>query len=236
VESIDEGWTRWLLEQYGFPFKNITDGDVRAGRLRAQYDAIVLPSATAERLTTGHRSGIVPPEYTGGLGAEGIKALKEFVAAGGTLVCLDASTDLAIEAFELPLREVARKAGNDKFFCPGSILRVELEPSNPLSYGMQQQTAGFFANSAAYEEVAPGPAPGAGHTGAPSVRTVARYGTQDLLLSGWIEGGPTIAGRPAVVEATVGAGRVVLIGFRAQHRGQSHATFRLLFNAILTSR
>ncbi len=234
VENIDEGWTRWLLEKYEFRFTSIADADIRAGNLRARFDAIIVPSAPADRLVAGHASGIVPPEYTGGLGEAGVDALKKFVEAGGTLICLDQAGSLAIEAFDLPLRDVAR--GDDtKFFCPGSILRIELDPSQPLSFGMTPHTAGFFAFSSAYEPTGARPATD-GHGGdspAGSIQTIARYGDKDLLLSGWIEGEQVIAGRTAVAQAGVGAGRVVLLGFSVQHRAQSYATFRLLFNAIL---
>ena len=159
-----------------------------------------------------------------------------FVEAGGTLICLDQSGGLAIDLFKLSVRDVAHEASSDRFFCPGSIVRVELDPSQPIAYGMPARTAGFFSFSSAYEVA--GPTTSAGHSGdlgpAP-VQTIARYGAKDILLSGWLEGEPVIAGRSAVVQATVGAGRVVLIGFRAQHRAQSLATFRLLFNSILTA-
>ena len=240
-ENTDEGWTRWLLERYEFPFKNVSDAEVRAGNLRAQFDAIIVPSSSAERLVAGYPPGVVPPEYTGGLGESGVAAIKSFVEAGGTLICLDQSGSFAIAEFKLPLRDVAREVGSDKFFCPGSILRVELDPSQPLSYGMSAHTAGFFSFSSAYEILAPR-SPTGGHGGESAgnvldnVQTVARYGAKDLLLSGWLEGEQVIADRPAVVQLGVGAGRVVLLGFSAQHRAQSHATFRLLFNSIFTSR
>ncbi len=221
IENIDEGWTRWLLEKHQFSFASLTDAQIRAGGLRTQFDAIILPSGSPERLMAGHAPETMPPEYAGGLGQAGIDALKSFVQEGGTLVCLDSSCELAISALNLEIRDMAREAG-EKFFCPGSIVRIELDTAHPLAYGMPQQTAGFFAFSAAYR-----PYGGA--------QTVGIYGMKDLLLSGWIEGEEAIAGQSAVVEAKVGAGRVVLFGFRVQHRGQSHATFRLLFNALFTT-
>ncbi|MBI2833347.1 MAG: hypothetical protein HYX76_02850 [Acidobacteria bacterium] len=252
VRSIDEGWTRWLFEQYEFPFTSISDQDVRRTDLGARFDAIMLPDAPAERLIAGHAAGAVPPEYAGGLGEEGITGLKRFVEAGGTLIALDSSGDLAINAFKLPVRDLVRDARPDEFFCPGSILRLDLDPAQPLAYGMPEHTAAFFAYSAAYEITAPretteetavattrSRGSATGHSGpgeltAP-IQIVGRYGSKDLLLSGWLEGGDRVAGQAAVVEARAGLGRVVLIGFRAQHRAQSHATFRLLFNAILTT-
>jgi len=224
-ENSDEGWTRWLLEQYEFPFTSLNNAEIRAGNLRARYDAIILPSAAAELLVGGQPAGTMPPEYAGGLGEDGVRELDAFVRAGGTLICLDQAGAFAIDTFKLPVRDIAREP-RDRFFCPGSILRVELDPTQPLAYGLPVRTAGFFASSSAYE-VSPG---------ASTVNIVARYGAKDLLVSGWLEGEQVIAGRAAVVQATVGAGRVVLFGFRVQHRGQSLATFRLLFNAIFTAR
>jgi len=222
-DAIDEGWTRWLLEQYEFPFKTLRDAEARAGNLRAAFDVIVLPGIPAQRLIDGNRSGSLPDEYIGGLGPAGVAALKDFVQAGGTLVCLDSSAQLAIDALALPVKNVVAGLPAEQFFCPGSIVRLEIDGFQPLGFGMLTDNAAFFSFSSAYE-VTPGP----------DARVIARYGEKNILMSGWLEGEQAIAGRAAVVEAKSGAGRVVLIGFRAQHRGQSMATFRLLFNAILT--
>jgi Zinc carboxypeptidase len=234
VENIDEGWTRWLLEQYEFPFSNINDGDVRRGNLRAQYDVIILPDSTADRILSGHAAGTVPDEYAGGIGEQGAYNLKTFVQAGGTLICLDSSGTLAINLFNLPVKDVAQAAGQNDFFCPGSILAVNLDTSNPLAFGMPDKTGAFFAYSSAYQNIESSTTDG--HGGPPptvrSIDVVARYATTDVLMSGWLEGERIIAGQGAVISARVGLGRAVLIGFRAQHRGQSHGTFRLLFNAI----
>ena len=234
--SIDEGWTRLVLEQYEFTYASLTDQQVRAGNLRAQFDAIVLPNVPADRLTSGLSDDVVSPEYAGGLSAAGVDALRAFVRAGGSLVCLGQSGGLAIGAFELPIRDVAPD-NEDRLFVPGSIVRLELDPLQPLSFGMPTNTAAFFAFSSVYAAASAGgrSAPYADPSSAAGMRTIAHYGERDVLLSGWLEGEELIAGRAAIVEATVGAGRVVLLGFPVQHRAQSHATFRLLFNAIFTS-
>jgi hypothetical protein len=236
MENADEGWTRWLLEEYEFHFASIDDAAIRAGGLRRQYDAIVLPAASVEQLRYGNPVGLVPPEYTGGLADAGVAALRSFVEAGGTLICLDQAGGLAIDEFKLPLRDIAHEIGNGEFFCPGSILRIDLDPLNPVSYGMSPHPAGFFAFSSAYDLVGAPDAQGPDGNGlSPRVRTIARYASRNLLVSGWIEGESAIAGRPAAVEVSLGAGRVILLGFPVQHRGQSHATFRLLFNSIFTA-
>lgn len=238
TENIDEGWTRWLLDQYEFPYTSITDTDIRAGNLRGRFDAIVLPNSSPDRLMSGYPADAVPPEYAGGMTAAGIDAIKTFVRTGGTLICLSQSSDLAIAAFELPIRDVAREA-DDRLFVPGSILKLEVDPTKPLAYGMEAHTAAFFAFSSAFDAI-PARGPASGHGGDPlpsaGMDVVAHYGARDVLLSGWLEGEDLIAGRGAVVQATVGTGHVVLLGFPVQHRGQSHATFRLLFNAIFTAR
>jgi hypothetical protein len=222
-DNSDEGWTRWVLEQYEFPFVNISAADVRGGNLRARFDAIVLPSLSPDSLTRGLSPEEVPSPYAGGIGDDGLRALDGFVRQGGTLICLDQSGGIGIDLFKLPLKDVARDAG-DRLVAPGTILRVDVDQTDPLAYGLPAQTSAFFASSAAYDV----------GTSA-EIRTAVRYSSKDLLVSGLLRGGETIAGRPAVVSATVGAGRVVLFGFRVQHRAQSFATFRLLFNAIFRS-
>jgi hypothetical protein len=225
IENADEGWTRLLLDQYEFRYSTISDAEVSAGNLRRRYDVIILPSAPPDQLMSGNRPGGAPPEYVGGLGENGIAALKAFVESGGTLVCLDQACALPIAQFKLPIRDVAHEASSDDFFCPGSIVKVDLERRQPGAYGMPPHTAGFFGFSSAYQVTG----------GDSSVHVIARYGPKDLLVSGWLEGEQVIAGQPAAVEITVGAGRVVLLGFPVQHRAQSHATFRLLFNALFTA-
>ena len=223
-DNADEGWTRWVLEQYEFPFANITTSDVRGGNLRGRFDVLIIPSATPDSLTHGLSADEVPAQYAGGLGDEGLQALDAFVRAGGTLVCLDQSGDLAIDLFKLPITNVARTAG-DGLVAPGTILRMDVDQTDPLSYGLPAQTSGFFASSAAYDV-----------TASPDLKTAVRYASKELLVSGLLRGGQAIEGRPAVVSASIGAGRLVLLGFPVQHRAQSLATFRLLFNAIFSVR
>lgn len=233
--SIDEGWTRLVLDRFEFKYENLTDQQVRAGNLGTRFDVIVLPSVPGDRLASGLSDEAVPAEYAGGLGAAGLDAIGAFVRAGGTLVCLGQSGPLAIGAFDLPVRDVARQ--NDRLFVPGSILRLELDPANPIAFGMPPDTSAFYAFSSVFAAAsASGPsAPYQDPSPAAGIQTVGRYGKQDVLISGWLEGEGFIAGRAAILEAPIGAGRVVLFGFPVQHRGQSHATFRLLFNAIFSA-
>ncbi len=233
--SIDEGWTRLVLDRFEFTYDVVTDAQVRAGNLRARYDAIVLPNVPGDRVASGMSDETVPPEYAGGLGAAGMDALGAFVRTGGTLICLGQSSGLAIGMFELPVRDTARQS--ERLFVPGSILRLTLDPAHPLAFGIPDETTAFFAFSSVFAAAsAAGPnAPYADPSPAAGIRTVGRYATKDLLVSGWLEGEPLIAGRAAILEAPLGSGRVVLFGFPVQHRAQSHSTFRLLFNALFTA-
>lgn len=234
VENIDEGWTRWLLEQYEFPFETITDADLRRGGLRTRFDAVVIPDQGAERLIAGHPAGTMPAEYVGGLGTEGADMLRQFVDGGGTLIALDSASELAINLLGAPVKDVTRGLPPNEYFCPGSVIRLELDP-DPLTYGMPRETAGFCAFSGAFDVVPPA-ATAPGGAAAPTARVVGRYARSGVLLSGWLEGERVIAGKGALVEIKSGQGRAILFAFRPQHRAQSHATFRLFFNALHSSR
>jgi murein tripeptide amidase MpaA len=230
VPSIDEGWTRWALEQkYAIPaviYNSLTDQTIRAGNLFGRYRRIVLPDQSAQTIFNGHKRGTMPEEYTGGLGAEGVAALREFVEDGGTLVCLNRASDFAIEQFKLPVRDITEGLKRTEFYAPGSILRTELDTSHPVAKGMRRESIAWVENSPVFE-IKSDPLALA------RVRIIARYPmNSDPLLSGWLLGGERIKGKAALVEVGLGKGRIYLFGFRPQYRGQSLATYPLFFNAI----
>ncbi|MDX6612956.1 MAG: hypothetical protein QOD75_2142, partial [Blastocatellia bacterium] len=233
--SMDEGWTRWILErQFSEPmrYRSLEDANVRAGNLHANYDVIIIPDQARNAILNGHRKGVLPDEYTGGLGAEGVKALGEFVEQGGTLICLNRASDFAIEQFKLPIRNVVDGLPRTDFFVPGSILRIELDTTNPIAAGMPKESIAWVENSPVFE-VGQALLPVPSRTGASNVKVIAWYPRdKDPLLSGWLLGGERIKGKAALVEVTLGKGRIILFGFRPQYRGQSLATYPLFFNAI----
>jgi hypothetical protein len=186
---------------------------------------------SAERILNGHAAGTMPPEYVGGIGKEGAETLRQFVATGGTLITLDSSSELAISLLGAPLRDTTRGLSPNEFFCPGSVIRLELE-SDPLTFGLPRETAGFCTFNTGYEIAARA----AAEPGAATARIIGRYPASNVLLSGWLEGEKAIAGKGAMVEVKSGQGRAILFAFRPQHRGQALATFRLFFNAIHTSK
>jgi hypothetical protein len=231
--NMDEGWTRWLLEQWGFPFTSLKDGEVRAGRLRSKYDVIILPADRTAAMTgereAGGRGGQpsdYPPEYRSGFGQEGVDALRAFVEDGGTLLTFGEAASLAIDKLDLPLRNVVADLPTREFWCPGSTLRATVAADHWLAYGMPDNALTvFLAGSQAWEVV-----PTARNE---RVETIVRFPDRDLLQSGWLIGEAVIAKKAAMVSAGLGRGRVVLIGFRPQHRAQTHGTFKVVFNALL---
>ncbi len=221
--SMDEGWTRWVLDQYQIPFTVLHDADVRRGGLRSQFDVIIIPDHSPQALLEGMPEGRYPAEYTGGLGTAGVAALKQFVEARGRLVAFNRASSFAIEHLGLPVRDVLRGLKDSSFYCPGSILRTNLDTTHPLAKGVSAESIAWFEDGCAFEALSGGER---------DVRVVARYGEGNPLLSGWILGADYLASKAALVDVKVGGGLVILFGFRPQYRGQSVATFPLLFNAL----
>jgi hypothetical protein len=229
VPSMDEGWTRWVFEQYELDYSSLGDAEVRAGNLRAKYDSIVIPDQSPRAILEGYRKGSMPDELTGGLGKEGVKALREFVEQGGTLVTLNNASDFAIEQLNLPLRDISDGLKRTEFYCPGSILRTILDTTNPVAKGMERESIAWVEDSPVFE-IKSDPATLA------RVKIIARYPDSGTpLLSGWLLGAERIRGKAALVEVGIGKGRVYLFGFRPQYRGQSLATYPLLFNAVASA-
>jgi hypothetical protein len=236
--SIDEGWTRWVLERFEFPFTTLRDRDIRRGDLGDNFDVIILAESSADALLEGYLPGMVPPEYAGGLGLEGALALKSFAESGGTLLALGSATELPLELFGLGVRNVLEDVSRDEFSSPGALLRIELDTGHPLSFGLPGELTVFFAGGPALEKdgfrsrrgeetrpLAP--------TGRPEPRSVAQFVEKDVLYSGWLRGEAKLTRKSALMEVPLGRGRVVLVGFRCQFRGQAHGTFKILFNALL---
>ena len=222
--NMDEGWTRWVLEQYGFQSSVLHNDAIRAGALKERFDVIILPDQNPQTMVNGASGANVRPEYRGGIGTEGVEALKKFVAAGGTLVTLGAASDFAIDNFPVPVRNARRGLTRDEHFAPGTIVRIEVDPASPIGLGMAPETFGFYNNSPFFALV----------EGFASQKTtvVARYPNSNIVASGWLKGEELMTGRAAVVSVELNPGRIVLFGLRPQHRAQTHATFPMLFNAL----
>jgi hypothetical protein len=225
--NMDEGWTRWVLEQYEFNLTSIHNADVRAGKLRQKFDAIIVADQDPRGIIDGYDAPAIRPEYRGGIGEAGLDNLKQFVADGGTLITMGNACDLAIEKLPIPVRNLKKGLTRDQHFAPGAILHVEVDAQHPLGYGVASDTFGFYINSPFFSVV----------EGFNSHRTsvIARYPNNNVIASGWLKGEDLMSGRAAVVSVDLNPGRVVLFGLRPQHRAQTHATFPLLFNALYLS-
>ena len=230
--NMDEGWTRWLLEDFSFPYTTLMDADITGGNLNDDYDVIILPADGVARMT-GERSGgggndapTYPEEFRSGFGQEGVDALEAFVQNGGTLVTFAEAGALPIDEFGLPVRNVRRGLSSTEFWSPGSTLKVNIDNTHPLAYGMPDEgLITFLRNNAAYQI-----------TATPRNERADRIVTfvdRDILQSGWLLGEEVISNKAAMVSMEHGQGRVILIGFRTQHRAQTHGTFKLLFNALV---
>jgi Zinc carboxypeptidase len=237
VPAYDEGWTRWILDSKSITYGVIGDKELRAGitvhkpnpHVTYKYYTILIPDQPARTLLEGYKAGAMPPELTGGLGPDGVRHLRDFVETGGTLVFLNRASNFAIEQFKLPLRNVVAGLPRTDFYVPGSILRIELDTSHPLARGMPKETIAWAEDSPAFEVTNDPEAT----VPASNVRIVASYAAdKDPLLSGWLLGGDRIKGKAALVEVTMGKGRVILFGFRPQYRAQSEVTYPLFFNAL----
>ena len=236
--SIDEGWTRLVLDNFEFAYSSVHNAEIRAGNLAERYDCLLLPSVSSGSIVNGQAVDATEPQYVGGIGSEGIVTLQDFVRAGGTLVCIDRSCSLATGHFNIPVRNVLAGKASKEFFCPGSILRVWIDRQHPVGYGSPEWVSGYFARSQAFELIEASKKddknPRSPEARYPT-RVVARYSDTVLLESGWIRGQELITDKPAIVEVEYGDGKIILLGFAIQNRAQPHGTFRLLFNAILSS-
>jgi hypothetical protein len=229
VASMDEGWSRWVLDHQGCTnYRSIDDREIRAGNISRDLETILIPDQARAAILNGYRAGTMPPEFTGGLGNEGVKALREFVERGGTLVCLNRASNFAIEQFKLPVRDVVDGLPRTDFYVPGAILRIELDTTAELARGMPKETIAWVENSPVFEIL-----DGRGGPAMP-VKAIAWYPKErDPLLSGWLLGGDRIKGKAALVEVGIGKGHIILFGFRPQYRGQSLATYPLFFHAFI---
>jgi hypothetical protein len=257
--NMDEGWTRWVLEQFGFDYTTLHPQDIRAAdpqasgdleipaeeralwpphvaarapaqvarrALRERFDVIVFADQSANSILRGSEAPSLPPLYRGGIGEGGLEALWRFVADGGAIVALGEATELFIERWPIPVKNAGRALGEEDLLIPGSIVRLEADPRHPLTWGVPEETHGFFIRNPFFSLT----------EGLPSQRVSVplRYPNSDIRASGWVRGEEHLAGRAAAVEVEFeGGGRLSLLGIRVQHRGQTHATFKVLFNALV---
>ncbi|MBO6574372.1 MAG: hypothetical protein JJ896_03065 [Rhodothermales bacterium] len=231
--NMDEGWSRLVFETFGFPYETIRDADVTGGRLD-RFDVIVLPTTSLSRMMGdetpedeyGRGAAAYPPEYRSGFGRAGADSLESWVLRGGRLVTFADAGDLPLTHFDLPITNVIDGVPSTEFYAPGATLRVRVEPGHALTYGMPKDALAILFRGGQVYRVDP--------TGRNDhIERLVTFRDRDILHSGWLIGEDHIAEKAALVRARYGLGDVVLIGFRAQHRMQTHGTFKFVFNALV---
>jgi hypothetical protein len=236
MASMDEGWTRWLFEQFEFPYTNIFDAEIKAGELCKKFDVLIIPSMSTEDIVNGHKPGTILPQYAGGITDTGVTNIKSFVEEGGTLVLLNSGCHFAIDKLGLPVIDILKdlkapsrssegtgEARTVEFACPGSVLRMNFDPKHPVAYGMPEEAPAYFIGSPAFSTL-------------PSLEkapeTIAKYPGGTLLMSGYLMGEKYLQKKASALDVPLGKGRVILLGFGVQQRAQPHGTFKLLFNSL----
>jgi hypothetical protein len=243
VANMDAGWTQFVLDSHRIPYAVLRNSEIRSGNLGAKFDTVILAAQSASSILHGVREGERPParqergeigdlrsqqrpEYTGGIGIPGLQQLETFVRGGGTLIALDAATELPIQYFPLPVRALLRHApegstesSSSGYYCPGSLLRITVDPTQPVAFGMPKDAIAMSTGGQAFE-VTLLPEFSKGER---AVRTVAKYASSNLLASGWVSGEKAVLGKDILLDVRHGKGRVVLFGF---------GTFKLLLNAV----
>jgi len=230
------GWIRWLLERYEFPFERVYAPTLDAGGLARRFDVLILPDEAVPARSDGAPPvQQVPSEYRPTLGTlsweRTLPQLRTFVQDGGTLLTIGDANALAerlgipvTSALTTPGVSAARPLSAEEFYIPGSVLRVAVDNTTPLAYGFERTVDVFFDTSPAFRLES-----GAGAAGA---RRVAWFSSATPLRSGWAWGQHRLEGAAAVVDAPLGKGRALMFGPEITYRGQSHGTFKFLFNGI----
>jgi hypothetical protein len=217
--SMDEGWTRFVLDTFQIPYRSVSESDVKSNNLG--LDAIILASENENSMVRGLSADRYPAELAGGMTEAGVENLKKFVENGGKLICFDASCEMIIKRFGLPMKNVIAGIRRNEFYNPGSVVKLDVDTKAPLAHGFGPEIPAYFTSSSAFEV-----------TDNQKIRTIAKYPAKDVLMSGWMVGEKYLNGKTALAEADYGKGTIILFAFRPQHRGQSWGTFPFIFNAL----
>jgi len=230
--NMDEGWTRLLLENYEFNFITLHNKDFKDKKLRQKCDVIIIPDMSGDIIKNGKPGGDAarfyrpkPAEYDSGIGKVGLENLKNFVEKdGGYLITLGEACNFAIEDMGLRVTNVLKNLKSNEFFCPGSLLRIKVDNTNPIGYGMEEESIAYVSDNIAFTTTIP--------FGKYDRSIVVRFPDKNLLKSGFLLGEDYLFNKAAIVDVKQKNGHVILMGFKVQNRHWTFGTFKLLFNAI----
>jgi hypothetical protein len=240
---MDAGWTRFILDQYGVPFSVLRPGDIETAELAKSFDVLIFPDTDPDLLRRGRRKrgdsydpGDMPPEYRKPISAKGRAEIAAFLEAGGTVVSWRRSVGFFLEGpmaegddedpgLRLPARDISKDLADKGLYVPGSLLRLELLPDHPVTWGMPERTVAFSRGSPVLA------------TSIPILdtdrRVVGTHPEHDVLVSGHADHAELLARRSALVWLRKGAGQLVLFGFQPQFRASTPVSYKLLFNSLL---
>jgi hypothetical protein len=243
--DMDAGWTRFIFDNYSIPFKVLNPGDFKSVSLSQQFDLIIFPDVDKNILMEGkykssdgtYNISSYPPEFTKGLGKEGLKKLLLFIENGGIIVSWGRSTNLFMgpqtierssidkEEFQLPISDVSKNLAKAGLFCPGSLLKINLTLGHPLTLGMQESVGVFFRGRPVFQ------------TSIPNFdmdrRVIGTFPERDIIVSGYCEKSEQLANKTLFAWLKKGKGQIVMFGFNPQFRASTQSSFKLLFNSIL---
>ena len=221
--SMPEGWFRWVLDEHKIPYDILHYDDINDARL-TNYSILFLPpgGGSPKMMVEGQTNveNSTPPAYADGIGEEGVDALDKFVQGGGTLYTWSGAWRFLQQYMNVDVKAVNDGLDRTEFNIPGSLLRVNVDTSHPLGFGLTDETAIFFRRDSAWP------------ANMGDANVIASYPADDLLLSGWIQGEDVLVNQAAMVEIPRGKGRMVMTGFYPEYRGQAHQTYKMMFNAI----
>jgi len=252
--DMDAGWTRYVLDAYQIPFTVVKPGQFSKTEFAADYDVIIFPSASKSVLMSGKYGSegsyyvtSYPPEYTKGIGKEGMKKLMDFVDKGGLVISWGGSTKLfegtlsisgegekakkgkdkeeAKEEFQLPFSDVSSQMSKAGFYCPGSLVRINLKKDHPLTLGMPGSVGVFYRGQPAFR------------TSVPNFdmdrRVIGITPEKRIRISGYVAKEELLGNKPLMIWMKKGRGQFVMFAFNPNFRASTHATYKLLFNSIL---
>jgi hypothetical protein len=241
--DMDAGWTRFVMDTYHIPFTVVRPGEFEKTDFAEDFDVVVFPSARKSILMEGsygssdsyYRQSL-HPDFTKGMGKEGMEKLMAFVDQGGVVVSWGQSTELfqgklsikrdkETEDFGLPFSDISSGLSEEGLYCPGSLVKIHLREDHPLTWGMPGSTGVFYRGRPVFRTSVPG--------FDMDRRAIAVTPEKDILVSGYIEKEELLGNRTLMIWMRKGEGQFVLFGFNPNFRASTHATYKLLFNSLL---
>jgi len=228
--NMDEGWIRWVIEEYNIPYSSVTPQELVLPDLNDRFNVLSFASMNSNAIITGNREGTNRPEYVGGIGEEGVENLRQFVRQGGRLIFNEGSCAFAIEQFELPIKNVMPDAKAEGFYAAGSVVKMNYDNSHPVGFGMPENGAAFIRSAQVFEIDQEAASLNENING--EIKVVGHFPDEPILISGYLEKDELIRNKPTVLEVPYGQGKIILFGFSFHNRAQTYAAFKLFFNAL----